>query len=303
MTGTASFSSVPLSAAMAFEAFTDSPRFKYRGCAPDVDDPTKAAGNPALSRNAWLTEDRDGAEPQKEREERKAAAVEVCLNCPVMVLCDRYAMSARPDGRLAEPRGIWGGRLEQERRELFERREKPAVVKKTMARAVPKSRLETPQKMAVLRALAMCWDPFQVAAAAGVSLRSANWQRSKMVSDLGLPKSASRERMLAVAVERGLVDAALVVPDGGRVPAVPAPVKTTAGARQLPVFSPRQAGPKQEKRSGGRRGVPRVSLREKFAAVPGQEGLMVAVPAVAEPGPDTADVHQLPVAETLGAVA
>ena len=292
MTGTA-----PLSSAKAFEAFTDSPYFKYRGCAPDVDDPTRAAGNTALPRNAWVTEDRDGGEPQKEREAREAAAIEVCLNCPVMVLCDQYATSARPDGRLAEQRWIWGGRTAKDRRDLFEAREKPAVVVRKLAETMPNSRFLTPQKMAVLRALAMCWDPFQVAAAAGVSLRSANWHRSKMVTDLGLPKTASRERMLAVAVERGLVDASLVVPDGGAVPAVPPPTKTTAGARQLPVFSPKQAGPKQEKRtSAGRRGVPRVSLREKFASVPGQEGLALVVPV---PSAAEADVCRLPVADEL----
>jgi hypothetical protein len=295
MTGTE-----PISSAKAFEVFTDHPRFKYRGCAPDVDDPTRAAGDVGLSRNAWITDDRDGAEPQREREAREAAAIDVCVSCPVMVLCDQYANSVRPDGRLAEPRWIWGGRTARERTRSFERREKPARV----ARALPVERLETPQKLAVLRALAMCWDPFEVAAAAGVTVRTANWQRSKMVSDMGLPKSASRERMLAVAVARGLVDASLVVRDGGRVPAVPPATKTTDGARQLPVFTPEEAGPKQEKKpGGGRRGVRRSSLRKKFASVAGQEGLMVAVPAVAEPVRADADVCQLPVADTLGAAA
>lgn len=230
MNGTASRQAVPLSSAKAFEAFTEDRFFKYRGCAPDVDNPTRAAGNPALSRNAWVTEDRDGVEPQREREAREAAAIEVCVACPVMVLCDRYASSARPDGRLAEPRWIFGGRTAVERRRLFERREKPPVVVKTMERAVPASRLETKQKLAVLRALALCWDPFEVAAAAGVDVRTANWQRSRITSDMGLPKSASRERMLAVAVERGLVDPAVVVLDGGRVPAVPPPTKTETEA-------------------------------------------------------------------------
>ena len=259
MTGTE-----PISSAKAFEVFTDHPRFKYRGCAPDVDDPTRAAGDVGLSRNAWITDDRDGAEPQREREAREAAAIDVCVSCPVMVLCDQYANSVRPDGRLAEPRWIWGGRTARERTRSFERREKPARV----ARALPVERLETPQKLAVLRALAMCWDPFEG------------------------------------AVARGLVDASLVVRDGGRVPAVPPATKTTDGARQLPVFTPEEAGPKQEKKpGGGRRGVRRSSLRKKFASVAGQEGLMVAVPAVAEPVRADADVCQLPVADTLGAAA
>lgn len=307
MTGT-----VQLSSAQAFEEFTDSPYFKYRGCAPDTDDPTRAAGDAALPRNAWITEDRDGAEPQREREARQAAAVEVCLNCPVMVLCDAYATSARPDGRLAEPRGIWGGRTESERKKLFGKREKPAVVVKTMARAVPTSRLETPQKLAVLRALAMCWDPFQVAAAAGVSLRSANWQRSIMVSDMGLPKTASRERMLAVAVELGLVDAALVVRDGGSVPAVPPPTASEK-VRQLPALSPKQCGPKQEKPVPPvKRGVRPEPLRRKFPWVHGQEALVVAVPVAVEPEAEPegdasdegmADVQRLPVVRSLEAVA
>lgn len=224
----------PLSSAKAFEAFTDHPRFKYRGCAPDVDDPTRAAGDSALSRNAWISDDRDGSEPQKERAAREAAAIDVCVSCPVMVLCDQYAMSARPDGRLAEPRWIWGGRTARERKRLFDRREKPAVVAKTMVKVVPQRRLETPQKLAVLGAFAMCWDPFEVAAAAGVDVRTANWQRSRIVSDMGLPKSASRARMLAVAVERGLVDASLVVPDDGTVPAVAPPTKTTGKTAATP---------------------------------------------------------------------
>ena len=227
MTGT-----VQLSSAQAFEEFTDSPYFKYRGCAPDTDDPTRAAGDAALPRNAWITEDRDGAEPQREREARQAAAVEVCLNCPVMVLCDAYATSARPDGRLAEPRGIWGGRTESERKKLFGKREKPAVVVKTMARAVPAPvrLVMTAQREAVLRALAGHTQPESVAAAAGVDVRTANWQRRRLVTMLALPQAVSRRGLLAAAVERGLLDASVVVADDGTVPAVPPPAAPSRAA-------------------------------------------------------------------------
>src|SRR4051812_6505328 len=64
------------------------------------------AGGVGLPLDAWLGDDRDGAEPQDDREARKAAAIEVCLNCPVMVQCDVYANTVTPDGKLLEPSGI-----------------------------------------------------------------------------------------------------------------------------------------------------------------------------------------------------
>jgi hypothetical protein len=243
MTGTA-----PMSSAMAFELFTEHPRFKYRGCAPDVDDPTRAAGDLSLPRNAWITDDRDGAEPQRERKAREAAAIEVCLGCPVMVLCDAYASSVRPDGRLAEPRWVWGGRtaLERHRRFIGQRHEAtvgqylgqaeescgvpqgpaPGPVPVPGAASVPGpepvEHLQTKQKQAVLQALAAHSDPGEVARVAGVDWRTASWQRSRLVTQFGLDKSrATRVELLRAAVRRGLLDAGVVVEDDGSVPAVP----------------------------------------------------------------------------------
>ena len=194
--------------------------FRYRGCAPDADDPMRMAGDPGLHVGAHHGPDAFVAEGQKERRAREAAAIEVCLSCPVMVACDAYASSVRPDGKLAEPDGVWGGRRSLERHKALIQRRVAAV-------AAPDRVFRTAQKQAVLKALAGCWDPFEVAAAAGVDVRTANWQRSSLVRLLGLPKDAPRMRALAVARERGLLEGLDVVPDDGTVPAVPPPTKTT----------------------------------------------------------------------------
>ncbi|MFF0009548.1 WhiB family transcriptional regulator [Streptomyces tibetensis] len=207
------------------------PHFKYRGCAPDADDPLRMAGNPELPVGAHHGPDAFAPEGQKERRAREAAAVEVCVSCPVMVACDAYASSVGADGRLAEPDGVWGGRRALERhRALVKARH--AVV------AAPGRLFETPQKRAVLRALAVCWDPFEVAATASgllvswgegpMDVRTANWQRSSLVRLLGLPKGASRMRALAAARERGLLEGVVLVPDDGSVPAVPPPTRVAA---------------------------------------------------------------------------
>lgn len=249
MTGTA-----PIQPAKAYELFTEHPRFKYRGCAPDADDPTRAAGDLSLPQNAWITEDRDGAEPQKDRLAREAATIEVCLGCPVMVQCDAYASSvvgSGPSSRLAEPRGVWGGRtaLERHRRFISQRHEAtversregvgldgvgqgPAVVPAASPDAVGRGDVCTEQQRAVLAALARCTDAEAVAVAAGMDLRTANWQRSRLVTLVGLDKTrTTRAQLLAAAVEQGLLDAALVVEDDGSVPAVPPPPARPRGRR------------------------------------------------------------------------
>ncbi|MFD1278040.1 hypothetical protein ACFQ51_56830 [Streptomyces kaempferi] len=78
----------------------------------------------------------------------------------------------------------------------------------------------------MLRALAAHTDPYEVAAAARMDVRTAGWQRSAIVTLMGLSRSASRMELLTAAVERGLVDAALVVADDGTVLACPSGVKT-----------------------------------------------------------------------------
>ncbi|MFJ7297582.1 WhiB family transcriptional regulator [Streptomyces collinus] len=195
--------------------------FRYRGCAPHPDSPYRMAGDPSLPVGAHHAPDAFFPESQPERKAREAAAIEVCLNCPVMVQCDAYASSVvwvNGMPKVAEPDGVWGGRRSLERhRALVESR--PETV------AAPDDALRTPQKLAVLRALAVCWDAYAVADAAGLDVRTANWQRSSIVTKLGLPKDVSRMRALAAAAERGLLDGVELVVDDGTVPAVPPPTR------------------------------------------------------------------------------
>lgn len=207
-----------VSSEQARTAWVENRFFKYRGCAPDADDPSRMAGNPSLPVGAHHALDAWVSESPAERKAREAAAIEVCLNCPVMVLCDQYASSIRPDGKLAEPDGVWGGRRALERH-------KALIKARHAAPAAPERRFHTAQKQAVLKAFASCWDPYEVAEAAGVDVRTANWQRSSLTTLLGLPRTASRAQLLAAAEERGLLDGVAVVADDGSVPAVPPPTR------------------------------------------------------------------------------
>ena len=220
------------------KAWEESPRYRYRGCAPDVDEPGRAAGNLALTLDAWSGEDRDGSEPQRERLAREQAAVEVCLGCPVMVQCAAYANSVvvqEGKARLAEPDGIWGGELALERHRAFIRRRHEVAV------PAPARQMRTPQRLRVLEALAVHESPEAVAQAAGVDVRTANWQRSRLVTQLNLDKeTATRRELLAAAVERGLLDAAVVVADDGRVPAVPPPAPKPSGPGAVESVEPTQ---------------------------------------------------------------
>ena len=221
------------SSELLYEEWVDHPHYRYRGCAPDADDPTRMAGNPELPLGAHHGPDSFEVEKQIERREREAAAIEVCVGCPVMVACDLYASSVRPDGKLAEPDGVWGGRLALERHRAL-------IARRVAAPAAADRRFQTAQKRAVLQALAVCWDPFEVAAeasrllaswgevgeAAEMDVRKANWQRSSLVRLLGLPKDVARMEALAVAQERGLLEGVTVVEDDGSVPAVPPPTAT-----------------------------------------------------------------------------
>ncbi|MGW2739169.1 WhiB family transcriptional regulator [Streptomyces sp. NPDC001288] len=231
--------------------------FRYRGCAPDPDQPQQMAGNPDLHVGAHHGPDAWEPEGQKARRAREAAAMEVCLSCPVMVACDLYASSVRPDGKLAEPDGVWGARTSLERH-------KALIARRVAGAAAPARVFETEQKRAVLRALAGAWDPFEVAAAAGMDVRTANWQRSSLVRLLGLPKTVSRMRALAVARERGLLEGVVVVADDGTVPAIPPPTRVP----ELALIPPVPVVLVQAAAEGSCRGVrPR---RRRVAAVVGQ---------------------------------
>ena len=237
------------------------------------------AGDTSLHVGAHDEPDAFSPEGQRERRAREDAAVEVCLSCPVMVACDAYASSVTSEGRLAQPRGVWGGRRALERHKLL-------IARRAAAVAAPDSRFETAQKRAIVRALAGCWDPFEVAVAASrllevwgeaaVDVRTANWQRSSLVRLLGLPKDATRMQALEAARGRGLLEGVTVVADDGSVPAVPPPTAMPAPVRP-------EAAP------GGR--VKPVQL------------LLWSAEDVQDPGEGLADVHHLRVAKTLGAVA
>src|ERR1044072_5405779 len=188
-------------------AFLEHRFHKYRGCAPDPLNPRVLAARPDLPVDTHHAADRDGAEPQAVRVAREKAAIELCLACPVMVECAAYANSVTPEGRLAEPAGVWGGRRALERHRAFiqGRQECPAGAR---GGGGADARFQTVQKQAVLKAFAACWDPYEVARVAGVDVRTANWQRSNLTTLLGLPHTASRAEFLAAAAERGR-------PDGG----------------------------------------------------------------------------------------
>lgn len=237
------------------------PHFRYRGCAPDADDPQRMAGDRSLHVGAHHAPDAWSPEGQRERRAREERAVEVCLGCPVMLACDLYASSVTPDGKLAEPDGVWGGRRSLERHRAL-------IGQRVATAAAPNRAFGTAQKRAVLQALAGCWDPFEVAAAAGVDVRTANWQRSSLVRLLGLPKDATRMRALAVARERGLLEDVDLVADDGRVPAIPPPTKMAAEEAPQPVEPAAVVDAAPECLSRGVR--PR---RRRVCAVPGQLSL------------------------------
>ncbi|MGV2914767.1 WhiB family transcriptional regulator [Streptomyces alfalfae] len=213
--------------AAALDALTGHRLYRYRGCAPDPVQPSRMAGNLDLPVGAHMPPDVDGGEDQKARHARERAAIEVCLNCPVMVACDLYANTITEEGKLAEPEGIWGGRraLERHRAVIRSRVAAPAAVR------APDAHLRSPQKTAVLEALAAVWDVHAVAERAGMDVRTANWQRSALVRLLGLPRAATRMELLREAARRGLLDATLIVTDDGRVPAVAPPTRSPAKAR------------------------------------------------------------------------
>jgi Transcription factor WhiB len=280
--------------AAAHLALTEHRRYPYRGCAPDVDNPRLAAGDLSLSVDAWAAPDVDGGEDQKARRAREDAAIDVCMGCPVMVQCDTYASSVTADGRLAEPDGIWGGRRALERHRAFIRTRHQAV-----AAEVPEGRFRTPQKQAVLRALAAHTDPYAVAEAAGMDLRTANWQRSVLVTLLGLSKAtATRRELLAEAARRGVLDGVTVVDDDGTVPAVPPPTpvastaprpRTSAAPAADPAPDPTQPTAAEDDDPGTHRPRVRAPRRGRFADIDGQLTLY----ALDEPAPERAPVRDL----------
>ncbi|GAA3155430.1 hypothetical protein GCM10010449_84950 [Streptomyces rectiviolaceus] len=295
----------------ARQDLVDHPHYRYRGCAPDPDQPTQAAGNPDLTLDAWEGQDIDGAENQIERRERQAAAIEVCIDCPVMARCLTYARTYRvetgADGTqkavLTEPSGVLGGMTSLERHREF------ITAQHRIVAPAPDARLRTAQKMALLTALAAHTHHDDVARAAGMDLRTANWHRSALTTLLGLnKKTALRQELLAAAVERGLLNADRIVADDGTVPAVPRPgqPRTPAAARSARInpfaateatHGPSAARPLPSRPVPSRPGRLRV-LRSRVHAVDGQLELDLGLSAGA-----TVTTLPLPSTRTLEAAA
>lgn len=199
----------------AQQELADHPYYRYRGCAPDPDDPRVAAGDGSLSVDAWQAPDVDGGEEQEARQVRVRAAKAVCSRCPVLAACAVFGASVTAEGRLAERHSILGGRTAVERtKALVEERQAQPV---ELVEPVPVEQLRTPQKLAVLRALARHEDAGEVARAAGMDVRTANWQRSILATKLGLPKTASRAELLEAAVACGLLEEGEVAGPGPAV--------------------------------------------------------------------------------------
>ncbi|MFJ4887754.1 hypothetical protein [Streptomyces sp. NPDC088731] len=225
----------------ARQQLVDARHYKYRGCAPDEDDPTVSAADPDVTLDAWGPYTGDGAEPQKVRFDRERVARQICARCPVLPLCRTYANTTVVDAEgvehLVEPEGVMGGELALTRHRALIARRHAATVGTTPAaeepaavvRDLPEGR--TRQKRAVLVALARETDPELVAYRAGMDLRSANWHRSTLVTMLGLDKErATRDQLLAAAVDQGLLPRSTRIrPDG---PWAYAAAPTTDGARQ-----------------------------------------------------------------------
>ena len=222
---------------IAQQELTDHPYYRYRGCAPDPDDPRLAAGDNSLLVDAWQAPDVDGGEEPEARQERVRAAKAVCARCPVLGACGVYGASVTPEGRLAERHAILGGLTATERtRVLVEERQATPVV---VVEPAPVEQLQTEQKLAVLRALAAHADPVRVAGAAGVDVRTANWQRTRLATQLGLPRSVSRRELLDAAVARGLLRSDEVVDDpGGRVRPVQLSLDDALGAAPVTALFP-----------------------------------------------------------------
>lgn len=276
--------------AAARQALTEHPRYHYRGCAPDMDEPTQAAGNLDLSVDAWSAPDADGGEPQRDRIAREKAAIEVCLDCPVMVQCLTYASSYTVDPatnavHLTEPEGIWGGTRALERhRQLIASRVQTEPSTQTLSEA------RTPQKQAVLVALAGELYETRVAAAAGMDVRTANWHRSALCTLLGLKKeTASRDDLLAAAIQHDLLPAGTRVVWDGLWPIAAAP--NTDGSRQrhlcpeqpLAMLTPRARAPRSRRRPA--------ATRPHDTAGPGRRSRLRVVPTLGAP--------QLPTPATL----
>lgn len=242
-----------MDAITARQHLVDDRHYKYRGCAGDPDDPRVSAADPDVPIDAWGPYTDDGAEPQRVRRARERAALAICKRCPVLAACRTYANTTTLDEagveHLVEPEGVMGGELALTRHRALIARRHAATVG-TGAAATEDTPLvrnlddaRTPQKRAVLAALARNTDPEAVAYRAGMDLRTANWHRSALVGMLGLDRErATRDQLLAAAVEHGLLPRSVRIRPDGPMPYAAAP--TVDGVRQRRIAPPtRTVGP------------------------------------------------------------
>jgi len=240
-----------IDAIAARQQLVDDRYYYLRGCGPDEENPRMSAGDPDVPVDAWGPYTDDGAEAQRDRLARERAALAICGRCPVLALCRTYANTTMiEDGveHLVEPEGILGGELALTRhRALIARRHAATIGDTTAAATAPAVRnlddARTPQKRAVLAALARDTDPEGVAYRAGMDLRTANWHRSALVGMLGLDREhATRDQLLAAAVDAGLLPRSTRIRPDGPMPYAAAP--TVDGVRQRRIAPPtRTVGP------------------------------------------------------------
>ncbi|MEW1754164.1 WhiB family transcriptional regulator [Streptomyces angustmyceticus] len=224
--------------------------WRYRGCAPDPDRPTRAQGNLDLSIDAWGAYTEEGGEERSVRNARLAAAVAVCGTCPVLDACRTYAMAEDSDGHLAEPEGVLGGMRSLERHALLIKQRAAAQPALLSADDPRLDEARTPQKQAVLVALARETDERLVAYRADMDVRTANWHRAILAGILGLDKeTATRQQLLKTARQLGVLGPIPVKRDGRwRIAAAP----NTDGSRQrrlapdMPVVRISQPKPEAE---------------------------------------------------------
>lgn len=196
----------------AYDTLTRNPRFPYRACAPDPDNPTVTAINPGVPIGVWLACD---GESQITRPAREQQAIALCQACPILAECRTYAL-AHETGR--NHQDVWGGQTPQQR--VDEARRHQAGQQDTAAGPVDgPSQLD----LRVLRALAAHRAPAAVARAAGLTLARTNWHRSKLVTYYRLdPATATRGQLLHAARRAGHLDPTVVlVSDRGLTAAIP----------------------------------------------------------------------------------
>ncbi|MFD3516306.1 WhiB family transcriptional regulator [Streptomyces sp. NPDC058657] len=296
----------PASVAAADSALTGHRHYDYRGCAPDPDRPGLAAAAD-IPLTSWDAPDLPGGEPQEDRLTREEAALAVCAACPVLAACRTWSMAATETDVL--PYGVSGGLTALERHRLIIESRMAAGTHQPVRQEQRESSryrrelvrvASTPQKLAVLRALATHTRPEDVAAAAGLDVRTANWQRSKLAGLFGLDRHrATRLDLLHAARAAGLLDGVVLAPDDGSVLAapalespdgprrtVPAPapdtVRATEATRTPNLTPPPTPAPAQvvAVADAGRRVAVRVRVpaRTRFADIPGQLCLDDAAP-------------------------